>query len=106
VIAKRLPKRVNENGVVVDLAGAFVPFVDSTRIGNVDELTISADTVVLGTQRRSNDELYDALAGQIQDLHLVGDAVHPRTVAEATTEGSAAARSAVAVVSAIASGTR
>jgi hypothetical protein len=69
-------------------------------------LTISADTVVLGTQRRSNDELYDALAGQIQDLHLVGDAVHPRTVAEATTEGSAAARSAVAVVSAIASGTR
>jgi 2,4-dienoyl-CoA reductase-like NADH-dependent reductase (Old Yellow Enzyme family) len=106
VIAKRLPKRVNEAGVVVDLAGAFVPFVDSTRIGSVDELTIPADTIVLGTQRRSNDELYDALAGQIQELHLVGDAVHPRTVAEATTEGSAAARSAVAVVSAIASRAR
>ena len=102
VISKRHPKRVDDDGIVVDLAGAFVPFVDSTRIGNVDELTIAADTVVLGSQRRSNDELYDALAGHVPELHLVGDAVHPRTVAEATTEGSAAARSAIGVVSALA----
>jgi 2,4-dienoyl-CoA reductase-like NADH-dependent reductase (Old Yellow Enzyme family)/NADPH-dependent 2,4-dienoyl-CoA reductase/sulfur reductase-like enzyme len=93
LIAKRHPKRVVEDGVVLDLAGAFPPFVEATRIGPVDEMFLPADTVVLGTQRRPQDELYDGLRGHLDEVYLVGDALHPRTVAEATTEGSGAARS-------------
>ncbi len=96
LIAKRHPKRVVEEGVVVDLAGAFPPFVEATRIGPVDEMFLPADTVVLGTQRRAQDELYDGLRGHLDEVYLVGDALHPRTVAEATTEGSGAARSIAA----------
>ena len=106
LVAKRHPKRVTDDGVVVDFAGAFAPFVEATRMGPVDEFFIPADTVVLGTQRRPNDELYEALRSEIDELYLVGDAVHPRTVAEATTEGSAAARRAAGILRRIASGAR
>jgi 2,4-dienoyl-CoA reductase-like NADH-dependent reductase (Old Yellow Enzyme family)/siroheme synthase (precorrin-2 oxidase/ferrochelatase) len=106
LIPRRHPKRIADGGITVDLAGAFAPFVQSTRIGSVDELFIPADTIVLGTQRRSNDELYDALVGQVGELHLIGDAVHPRTVAEATTEGSAAARTTVAMLGELAPAAR
>src|SRR5439155_18598463 len=57
LVAKRHPKRVTEDGITLDLAGAFHPFVQSTRIGSVDEILLPADTIVLGTRRRSNDEL-------------------------------------------------
>ena len=72
--------------------------MQATRIGFVDEIFIPADTIVLGTQRRANDELYDSLYARIDELYLVGDAVHPRTVAEATTDGAAAARSLAGVL--------
>jgi NADPH-dependent 2,4-dienoyl-CoA reductase/sulfur reductase-like enzyme len=96
LVAKRHPKRVVENGIVLDLAGAFPPFVEATRIGPVDELFVAADTVVLGTQRRPRDELHETLQHDVDELYLVGDALHPRTVAEATTEGSGAGRSVAA----------
>jgi 2,4-dienoyl-CoA reductase-like NADH-dependent reductase (Old Yellow Enzyme family)/NADPH-dependent 2,4-dienoyl-CoA reductase/sulfur reductase-like enzyme len=91
LVAKRHVKRVTGAGVVLDLAGAFPPFTGSTRIGPIDETLLPADTVVLGTLRRANDELYESLRG-LPELHIVGDALEPRTVAEATVEGASAAR--------------
>jgi NADPH-dependent 2,4-dienoyl-CoA reductase/sulfur reductase-like enzyme len=92
LVAKRHVKRVTPGGAVLDLAGAFPPFTGSTRIGPVDETLLPADVVVLGTLRRPNDELYESLRGLVPELHVVGDALEPRTVAEATAEGAAAAR--------------
>jgi 2,4-dienoyl-CoA reductase-like NADH-dependent reductase (Old Yellow Enzyme family) len=92
LLAKRHLKRVVPGGVVVDHAGVFQPHLGSTRIGPVDEDFVPADTVVLGTARRPNDELYDALLGSVPEVHLVGDAAQPRSIAEAIAEGSAAGR--------------
>jgi hypothetical protein len=64
-------------------------------------MLVPADSVVLGTVRRPNDELYESLRGLVPELHLVGDALEPRTVAEATTEGAAVARRILADVPAI-----
>lgn len=86
-------KRIVAEGALVDTAGAFPPHTSALRFGPVDEELLPADTIVIGVPRRPSDELYDALAGLVAELHLVGDAAEPRTVEEAIREGSAAARS-------------
>ena len=86
-------KRIHDDGVVIDSAGAFAPHIGALRIGPVDEHELPADVVVIGVKRRPADELYDQLAGSLGELYLVGDASVPRTVEEAVAEGSAAARS-------------
>ena len=95
LMAKRGLKRITSEGAVVDLAGAFPPHTSALRFGPVDEQLVPADTVVVGVVRRPSDELYDQLSGRVPDLHIVGDAVAPRSVEEAIAEGSAAARSIV-----------
>jgi 2,4-dienoyl-CoA reductase-like NADH-dependent reductase (Old Yellow Enzyme family)/thioredoxin reductase len=86
-------KRIHDDRVVIDSAGAFAPHIGALRIGPVDEHELPADVVVIGVKRRPADELYDQLAGSVPELYLVGDASVPRTVEEAVAEGSAAARS-------------
>jgi 2,4-dienoyl-CoA reductase-like NADH-dependent reductase (Old Yellow Enzyme family) len=89
--AKRGVKRVTEQGVVIDTAGAFAPHTGALRFGPVDEELVEADTVVLGVARRPSDELYERIVAS--QLFIVGDAAEPRTIEEAIAEGSAAARS-------------
>ena len=43
--------------------------------------------VVLVTGRSSRNELAPALAARVDDLHVIGDAFHPRTMADATRDG-------------------
>jgi 2,4-dienoyl-CoA reductase-like NADH-dependent reductase (Old Yellow Enzyme family)/NADPH-dependent 2,4-dienoyl-CoA reductase/sulfur reductase-like enzyme len=98
LVPKRGIKRIVSDGmygllVVIDTAGAFPPHTATLRIGPVDEETMPADIVVIGTKRRPVDELYDLLRGSVPELYIVGDAIEPRTVEEAIAEGSAAARS-------------
>jgi 2,4-dienoyl-CoA reductase-like NADH-dependent reductase (Old Yellow Enzyme family)/thioredoxin reductase len=92
-IKRIVSDRISGLLVVVDAAGAFPPHTSTLRIGPVDEETLRADTVVIGTKRRPVDELYDELRGAVQELYIVGDAIEPRTVEEAVAEGSAAGRS-------------
>jgi len=86
-------KRILDDRVIIDSAGAFAPHTGALRIGPVDEHELPADAVVIGVPRRPCDELYDQLEGASPELYLVGDASTPRTVEEAVAEGSAAARS-------------
>ena len=53
---------------------------------------ISAETVVIVAYRQSQNELWHALRGRVEQLHLVGDAVSPRDVQPAIREGHLAAR--------------
>jgi 2,4-dienoyl-CoA reductase-like NADH-dependent reductase (Old Yellow Enzyme family)/thioredoxin reductase len=96
VLGKRLLKEVRPDGVIIGTAGTFRPHLSATRVGVEDDEFIPADTVVLGTERRPNDELFEELRDSLRlrgtALALVGDAGRPRTVIEATAESSAAAR--------------
>jgi pyruvate/2-oxoglutarate dehydrogenase complex dihydrolipoamide dehydrogenase (E3) component len=105
LMPKRGIKRIVSDGmygllVVVDSAGAFPPHTATLRIGPVDEETLPADLVVIGTKRRPVDKLYEELRDSVPELYVVGDAIEPRTVEEAIAEGSAAGRTigAAAVV--------
>jgi 2-enoate reductase len=53
-----------------------------------EDATLKADTVVLCTGVVPNNQLVDRLRMLVNDLHIVGDAVYPRGVAEAINEGS------------------
>jgi 2,4-dienoyl-CoA reductase (NADPH2) len=51
-----------------------------------------ADTVVLAVHRKTEHSLYDALKGQINELHRIGDCVAPRRAHAAIIEGEKAGR--------------
>lgn len=53
---------------------------------------LEADTVVLARGYVPRKELYDALTGQVPELHAVGDCVSARNIRAAVHEGSYAAR--------------
>jgi 2,4-dienoyl-CoA reductase-like NADH-dependent reductase (Old Yellow Enzyme family) len=93
LIPKMGVKRIEPGTVVLDSPGAFAPHMNSLRIGPVDERRIEVDSIVLGVRRRPNDTLWEQLAEAGIAARLVGDAVEPRTVGEAVSEGSAAGRS-------------
>lgn len=70
---------VEEGEVVVGPAYLFGTEADSSRI--------PADTVVIVSHNRPNRDVYDELAGQVEYLHLVGDANSPRYLQTAIREG-------------------
>jgi len=49
--------------------------------------TIEANTIVLAAGSRANKKLFDELKGQVPEIHLIGDAVEPRKIREAISEG-------------------
>lgn len=53
---------------------------------------VPADTVVIVAFRQAQNELWHALRGRFQQLHLVGDAISPRDLQPAIREGHLAAR--------------
>jgi mycofactocin system FadH/OYE family oxidoreductase 2 len=54
--------------------------------------SLDADTVVLVTGQKANDELYFALKGTVSDLHRIGDCLAPRKLDHAIYEGELAGR--------------
>lgn len=76
----------------------FATHIDGTRVGIVNvydsERTreIDADWIVMATGRTSENTLYHALRGRGVEVEMIGDAVAPRGVWEATFEGHRAAR--------------
>ena len=69
---------------------------DWVRLANVysgqETLLESVDTVVTAYGGKAVDDLYRALKGHGPELHLVGDAMAPRRLADATLEGTRAGR--------------
>ena len=63
--------------------------VVSTEAG---QKRIAADTIVLATGARPNQELYHQLSGKVAEVYLVGDCVEPRGIHEAIAEGFEAGR--------------
>ncbi len=56
------------------------------------EQVLEADSVVLASGMRSNKELETGLAGQLPELHTVGDCVEPRKIIDAVWQGFHAGR--------------
>ncbi|MFC2059415.1 FAD-dependent oxidoreductase, partial [Chloroflexota bacterium] len=54
--------------------------------------TIEAHNIVLAVRGRPNRELFEALKGNVPEIHLVGDCVDPRNIMEAVDDGSRVAR--------------
>lgn len=54
---------------------------------------VEADTVVIVSYRKSQNEIWQALQGHVAQLHLVGDALSARDLQPAIREGHLAARS-------------
>ncbi len=54
--------------------------------------TLEADTIVMVTGRRSENDLYHALRGRGVSVEMLGDAVAPRGTYEAVYEGHRQAR--------------
>jgi 2,4-dienoyl-CoA reductase-like NADH-dependent reductase (Old Yellow Enzyme family) len=57
--------------------------------------TVPADTVVLVGYRQSQNEIWEALRGRVDQLHLVGDALSSRDIQPAIREGHLAGRAIV-----------
>ncbi len=71
-------KRVGADGVLVEKEG--------------EEVLLPADSVVLAIGATANNSLAEKLAGQVNELHVIGDAVEPRKITEAVREGFELAR--------------
>lgn len=56
------------------------------REGEHDRL-LEADSVVIAAGSRANARLYEALAGRVAEVHVIGDARAPRRTADAVHEG-------------------
>jgi 2-enoate reductase len=51
------------------------------------EKTIKADTVVIATGLKPDDELYKTLKGQFSNVYIVGDSREPRNIMGAIWDG-------------------
>lgn len=63
-----------------------------TDLLNATVTTVPADHVVMVSDRRSRDELYHELAGQVGQVLLAGDAMAPRQAIDAIRDGRRAAQ--------------
>jgi hypothetical protein len=90
-------RRLFSSGVVMTPNVVPLAFADQTvTLQNIYSLTeetrVGIDTVVLAMSNRAVDSLYHALKGQVEDLHLIGDAMAPRGIHNAILEGTWAGR--------------
>ena len=79
ILTKTKGEAVVEEGLLVN-----------TETGTKEVLP--ADTIVLATGARPNQELYRELSGKVSEIYLVGDCVEPRRIFEAIAEGFDAGR--------------
>jgi 2,4-dienoyl-CoA reductase (NADPH2) len=93
VLTRRHVKAIVPGGVIHAPAGLFEPHLTSTQVGSKDDAFTAAENVVVGGARRPEDALFEALHSAARvNVHIIGDAVAPRTVTEAVAEGAAIGR--------------
>jgi hypothetical protein len=90
-------RRLHDSGVEVHTLHYLEHIGDHAAtiydIASREERTIDRlDNVVLATMREPIDELYEPLRRELEYVYLVGDALAPRTLREATYEGNRFAR--------------
>jgi len=89
-------RRLFSSGVVVTPNVNPVAYNDRVltlqNVYSLDEETREVDTVVLAMTNRAVDNVYHALKGKVDDLHLIGDAMAPRGIHNAILEGTWAGR--------------
>ena len=78
VLDQHTVKEVTRDGVIVEKDG--------------ETSLVPADTVVLAIGAKANNSLVAELEGRVKELHVIGDAAHPRKLTEAIREGFDLAR--------------
>jgi 2,4-dienoyl-CoA reductase-like NADH-dependent reductase (Old Yellow Enzyme family)/thioredoxin reductase len=94
--ARYIPPRLRAAGVTMS-TGTFLKEirpgeVTLTLLATGEERRTHVDAVVLATMRKPDDELGDSLEGMVPYVYVIGDALAPRTLKEATYEGQRFAR--------------
>jgi 2,4-dienoyl-CoA reductase-like NADH-dependent reductase (Old Yellow Enzyme family)/thioredoxin reductase len=94
--ARYVHQRLRATGVTISTL-TYVTEIGERSVTLVDLPTgasrvVNADAVVLATMRKPVDELADALDGKVRYVYLIGDALSPRSLREATYEGHRFAR--------------
>lgn len=90
-------RRLFSSGVIVTPNVVPVTYTDGVlTLQNVysleEEAREDVDTIVLAMTNRAVDDVYHALKGRIENLHLIGDAMAPRGIHNAILEGTWAGR--------------
>jgi dimethylamine/trimethylamine dehydrogenase len=97
----RIQRRLTDLGVTFcvqhRLESIQADFVQLASVVNGREQELPVDAVVLVTDRRPNDDLYQALKpalaeGKLSSLRVIGDAEAPNLIAQAIFSGHLAAR--------------
>jgi len=89
-VAMRLLARLAKLGVTILTGVKNETFKDDSLVITTkegEEKAIRADTVVLATGARPNNNLFKTLEGLVPEIHCVGDCIEPRNIAEAIAEG-------------------
>lgn len=88
--------RLRKAGVVMNPGTRAVEIGDHQvtleSLATGERRVVPVDTVIMSTMRRQVDSLADALRGKVPYVYLVGDALAPRSLMEATYEGHKFAR--------------
>lgn len=87
LLLDKFVKAITDDGVLLDVAGIMPPSHREGAIGNMEEEIYKADTIVVGTGRRSVDALFEGLVGKTKKIYKIGDAREPRHTYRAVKEG-------------------
>ena len=84
-----LMRRLEQRGVAARAGAKVIRFTrDAATVHEGGrELTLPCETVVMAVGVRPNRTLADALAGTVQETHVIGDALEPRMAGDAIREG-------------------
>jgi len=89
-----LQKMLAEAGVTI-LTGTTVSEIQRTEViarNKNGQQTLQADTVILAVGMEKREALLESLAGEISELHVIGDCVEPREIRSAIWEAYRTAR--------------
>jgi thioredoxin reductase len=92
-----LMQRVAAKGVKITGLTALLEIQDKSVVlmngMSMETYVVDADTVILSTGNKANDDLYFAIKGKVKELYRIGDCVAPRTVDRAVFDGYKVGRS-------------
>jgi NADPH-dependent 2,4-dienoyl-CoA reductase/sulfur reductase-like enzyme len=98
MMLEEMTVRLQERGVVFSLGEAILGWEEpgALRLQNLLEpaegVLSGVDAVVAAIGSETESALAEALRGRIPELHVIGDAVEPKTVEQATVQGATLAR--------------
>jgi NADPH-dependent 2,4-dienoyl-CoA reductase/sulfur reductase-like enzyme len=84
-----IARRLAAHGVDIHTATKVLRLTETEAIAQRDgrELTLPCETVVIAVGVRPDRGLADALAGTVEEMHVIGDAAEPRKALDAVGEG-------------------